>query len=92
MAGQSNDSNPEPACASVSVWLGRQPLEPYDFPDWLGEYEREKAAGMATGQLMEYVHSRWLIRQSLYGARSSVAGLRPGNRTGCCPNPVKRPS
>ncbi|WP_328186403.1 4'-phosphopantetheinyl transferase family protein [Marinobacter sp. OP 3.4] len=73
MAGTSNDSNPEPVRASVSVWLGRQPLEPYDFPDWLGEYEREVASGMATGRLMEYVHSRWLIRQSLYG----VSGKAP---------------
>ena len=71
MAGLSKDSNPDRA--AVSVWLGRQPLEPYDFPDWLGTYEREVASGMATGRLMEFVHSRWLVRQSLYG----VSGHAP---------------
>lgn len=71
MAGTSNDSNPDRA--SVSVWLGRQPLAPYDFPDWLGSYEREVASGMATGRLLEFVHSRWLIRQALYG----VSGRAP---------------
>ncbi|MFW5825664.1 MAG: 4'-phosphopantetheinyl transferase family protein [Marinobacter sp.] len=71
MAGISNDSNRDRA--SVSVWLGRQPLEPYDFPDWLGSYEREVASGMATGRLLEFVHSRWLVRQALYG----VSGRAP---------------
>ncbi|SFR66717.1 4'-phosphopantetheinyl transferase [Marinobacter daqiaonensis] len=71
MAGTSNDSNPERA--RVSVWLGRQPLEPYDFPDWLGPYEQEVASGMATGRLMEFVHSRWLVRQALHG----VSGRPP---------------
>ncbi len=73
MAGPSNVSNPD--TASVSVWLGRQPLEQDHFPDWLTTYEQEVAGGLATGRLTEFVHSRWLIRQALYGASGQAPHL-----------------
>ncbi len=81
MAGTSNDFNPDresapdSESAEVSVWLGRQPLEPDGLPDWLSSYEREVASGFATGRLAEFVHSRWLIRQSLYGVTGTAPHL-----------------
>lgn len=72
MAGTSSDSSPEQRETRVSVWLARQPLEPQVLPSWLSSYEQEVVAAFATGRFNEFIHSRWLVRQALYGA-SGVA-------------------
>ncbi|MCG8518629.1 MAG: 4'-phosphopantetheinyl transferase superfamily protein [Pseudomonadales bacterium] len=64
MAGSSSACSPE--ATAPQIWLARVPeQQPEALPDWLSREEQQRAASHhGTGRL-DFLHSRWLIRQAL---------------------------
>lgn len=63
MAGSSNDCNPEPA---IGVWFSHSDDLPVPvIPGWLRPTERDRAEQLHQASRADFIHSRWLIRQTL---------------------------
>ncbi|SFL96520.1 4'-phosphopantetheinyl transferase family protein [Marinobacter zhejiangensis] len=66
MTGSSNDCNPDP---SIGVWFshtGGAACE--SMPAWLSPSERARAERFHQTSRADFIHSRWLIRQTLAAA------------------------